>query len=217
MMTMKLLTIILLFLEFQIHFIIHSIPKCLNLPTTYLSQSFHHSPSSVVDADSLVEFLLMNNTFAKVTYTNKVFNPEDSSLFTQTSLVFSDRTEIQGNSTEMSLYRFTNLITFSSGDYSFRSVRKLLIEDLPNLKNITIGEGAFTMSIAGQRAADGNKLVIDGCGNLETIEIGDYAFADYTEVRFSGLAKLRSITIGGNVVGGSCNFMHSTYFMLSSK
>ena len=160
---------------------------------------------------------MTNNTFAKVIYTNKLFNLQDSSLFTQTSLVFSDRTEVQGDSTEMNLYQFTSLVTFSSGDYSFRSIRKLRIEDLANLKTVTIGEGAFTLSVSGQRAANGNELVIDGCGNLETITIGDYAFADYTSVRFAGLPKLKSITIGSDAVDGSRNFMHTTYFMLSSK
>lgn len=133
------------------------------------------------------------------------------------TLILNDHTEIYQNQTTLSLNLFTKLTVFSSGQYSFRSIQVLRLENMPELVNVTIGNGSFTRSLLGAQFSSDHELVINSCQKVQRIIIGSGAFADYTGMTISNLPSLKYLEIGGDPVDQtSRNFYHSSRFWLSS-
>ena len=76
------------------------------------------------------------------------------------------------------------------GNDCFHHVRKFVIDSLPSLESVKIGDMCFR--IDGKERDDG-YFQITNCPNLRQLEIGDESFADFTSFELSNLNSLQSI------------------------
>ena len=96
---------------------------------------------------------------------------------------------------KMDLSNFHRLKRVRIGNDSFMNVRELVIDGLPNLESVKIGNSCFTLG-DGERA-DG-ICRITNCPNLRRLEIGNDSFADFKSFELSNVNSLQSIKFGYN-------------------
>ena len=80
------------------------------------------------------------------------------------------------------------------GDYLFQHTRKLVLDSLPCLESVKIGNQSFT--IDGKRYAGDSVYKIGNCPNLRQLEMGNKSFKDFKSFELSNLNSLQSIKFG---------------------
>lgn len=92
--------------------------------------------------------------------------------------------------TVLNVSRLTSLQELSIGEGCFRSVEKVLIEGLPNLKRVVIGESSFTEG--------SGALILSSCSSLEELRIGNHSFASYSILVIEDVPLLTEVVIPSN-------------------
>ena len=112
------------------------------------------------------------------------------------------------------LSAFVLLQSILVGNDNFMYVSTFRLEDLFDLKNITIYPNSFTTAKGSYGSDTSRSFHILNCIELESIEIGQYSFSDYGgEFELKNLPKLESIKIGviEDVGYQSFNFYTSSF------
>ena len=105
---------------------------------------------------------------------------------------------------------FTKLKLIRIGERSLQNVVNFIINGIPTLETILIGNSSFKKSGFRGIFSRGNKFEIYNCVNLVTLEMGNDCFKDYSCFSLKGLDSLDRLTIGK-----SC--FTSCAFIISSK
>ena len=114
--------------------------------------------------------------------------------------------------TTFDLSAFTMLQSVIIGNENFMYAGTFIIDNLINLRSITIRRNSFTKKKNGYVANDSSRSFgILNCNKLESIEIGRYSFSDYGGgFELKNLPKLSTIEIG-EIGFSSCNFWSSSF------
>ena len=103
------------------------------------------------------------------------------------------------------------LQSISIGDSNFMYVNEFIINNLFDLKSITIGQNSFTTTRGSYGDNPSRSFHILNCDQLESISIGAYSFSDYSgEFELRNLPKLTTIKIG-DTTRDSNNFYWSSF------
>ena len=103
------------------------------------------------------------------------------------------------------------LQSISIGDSNFMYVNEFIINNLFDLKSITIGQNSFTTTRGSYGDNPSRSFHILNCDQLESISIGAYSFSDYSgEFELRNLPKLSTIKIG-DTTRDSNNFYWSSF------
>ena len=109
------------------------------------------------------------------------------------------------------LSAFVLLQSISIGDSNFMYVNEFIINNLFDLKSITIGQNSFTTTRGSYGDNPSRSFHILNCDQLESISIGAYSFSDYSgEFELRNLPKLTTIKIG-DTTRDSNNFYWSSF------
>lgn len=112
---------------------------------------------------------------------------------------------------ECSLKKYIQLQSFKVGNYCFRDVTNFVIENMPCLTEIIIGESSFTMCEGYSGKVVSKTFKVMSCPLLKSIKIGRYSFSDYAgDFCLRNLPKLTTLTIGV-VKKPSANFYHADF------
>ena len=96
-------------------------------------------------------------------------------------------------------------------DESFKSVYLFKLENMNQLKSVTIGSSSFCISNYGINMDESKSFHILNCESLESIEIGKYSFNDFGgQFELKNLPSLQSIQIG-TIGSESRNFYWSSF------
>ena len=110
------------------------------------------------------------------------------------------------------LSAFVLLQSISIGDSNFMYVNEFIINNLFDLKSITIGQNSFTTTRGSYGDNPSRSFHILNCDQLESISIGAYSFSDYSgEFELRNLPKLTTIKIGEIANSYSFNFCYSSF------
>ena len=82
------------------------------------------------------------------------------------------------------------------GNRCFQNVREFVIDGLPNLESVKIGEKCFRIDEWKER--DDGICRITNCPNLRQLEIGDRSFKDFKSFELSNVNSLQSIKFGND-------------------
>ena len=105
----------------------------------------------------------------------------------------------------VSITSFYRLKSITIGNNGLMDVRVFILDYLPSLESVKIGEKSFDLShdimdfcdyICRER--DDGACRITNCPNLCQLEIGDDSFADFNSFELSNLNSLQSINFGYN-------------------
>ena len=117
-----------------------------------------------------------------------------------TELVIGDKMANSSKITEIQLLSvFTKLKLIRIGKRSLKNVVNFIINGIPTLETIFIGDYSFKKSgLRGLFSSKGNEFAIKNCVNLMILEVGNDCFGDYTRFSLEGLDSLYRISIGGS-------------------
>ena len=100
----------------------------------------------------------------------------------------------------MDLSEFKRLKRIEIGNQCFQHVREFVIDGLPSLESVKIGEWCFTID---EEERDDGLCRITNCPNLRQLEIGGGSFIDFKSFEISNVNSLQSIEFGNNCFGNS--------------
>ena len=97
------------------------------------------------------------------------------------------------NFNRLELYNLSSLQSIRCGDNCCENIRIVVLDSLPNLESVNIGNESFYM-----RWTECNDGIfqITNCPNLRQLEIGDDSFYDFKSIQLSNLNSLQSIKFG---------------------
>ena len=90
-------------------------------------------------------------------------------------------------------HSFCYLKSIMIGIHCFKNVREFIIDNLPNLELVRIGEDCFRI---GEEERDDGLCQITNCPSLRQLEIGDNSFQDFKSFELSNVDSLQSIIFG---------------------
>ena len=100
--------------------------------------------------------------------------------------------------TQLIIQGLPNLKSIVIGDDCFGSVRSLELNGLYELESVVIGQRSFTLYPKGpwtHKRTDG-ECRITNCPKLKSLAMGDFSFGDYNAFELDSLPSLQSIEIG---------------------
>ena len=110
--------------------------------------------------------------------------------------------------TEIVIQGLPYLKSIVIGDNCFGSVRLLNMNGLYELESVVIGEKSFSVTPTNpwnSKRTDG-EYHITNCPKLKSLQIGDLSFGDYHSFELAALPSLQSITMGQSCFYGATSF-----------
>ena len=119
---------------------------------------------------------------------------------TADSITITDGLCYSYNDTKIIIQGLPMLKTIVIGDECFGKVRLFELDRLSELESVVIGQKSFTIAkthddISNSKRNDGVYRIVN-CPKLKSIQIGYYSFGDYHSFELSNLPSLQSIDIG---------------------
>ena len=116
-----------------------------------------------------------------------------SNPLTVESITITDGLCSSYNGTGLILQNLPALKSIVIGDYCFGNVRSFELDGLNKLESVVIGRLSFRIS--GDERSDGSYRIVN-CPKLKSIQIGFRSFEDYHSFELNNLPSLQSIDIG---------------------
>ena len=116
-----------------------------------------------------------------------------SNPLTVESITITDGLCSSYNGTGLILQNLPALKSIVIGDYCFGNVRSFELDGLNKLESVVIGRQSFRIS--GDERNDGSYRIVN-CPKLQSIQIGGISFQDYHSFELNNLPSLQSIDIG---------------------
>ena len=93
----------------------------------------------------------------------------------------------------INLVDLPSLLSLTFGSYTFQNDRTVIIEELPLLEHLSIGQYSFRISYNWK--GDG-YFEIRNCPSLIDVVVSDYAFYDFNKFIMTNLSSIQTFTTG---------------------